>query len=163
MLLIKSELLKDFPFFGTLGFIFGIVQLVGNSYSSKFDGGTELLLEHIAFKTLVLTVGIVVIMRMIEEVLARKRHRPRLSRLVTHIAGRAVAIANVSATVLLGFATAALVTGYIRPATIFAIAALFFAAISEFAANPILRDGQSQLYFAAITTMVVVPISAHFW
>lgn len=118
---------------------------------------------HIAFKTLVLIVGLAVAMRMTEEVLARKRPRPRLRQLVNHIAGRAVAIANVSATTVFGFAAAALVTGYVRYGIIFGMAALFFAAISEFSANPILRAGQSLLYYAAITVMVVIPISAHFW
>lgn len=99
-MLAAKELRSDLPFFGSFGLIAGLVQWVAYHYFDKSNVGTELLQEHIAFRSLVLTVILLWGAKGLLARLSVTEERPRLSAFVEHVAGRAVAFASVAAAVI---------------------------------------------------------------
>lgn len=158
-MLAAKELRSDLPFFGSFGLIAGLVQWVAYHYFDKSNVGAELLQEHIAFRSLVLTVIFLWGAKGLLARLSVTEERPRLSALVEHVAGRAVAFASVAAAVIAGCAFAALLLGAFGVAIRVLFFAIYFVALAEIAANPFLRSGQSRTVWLAMGVVVSMPLS----
>jgi len=158
-MLVAKDLRGDFPFFGTVGLICGLVQWVGYHYFDKANWGSELLQEHIAFNSLLLTVMFLWLAKGLVERLCTKRERPRLKSFVDHLAARAVAFASVAASVIAGFAIAAALCGAFGHAFRFVFFATYFVALAEIAANPFFRPGHSRTYAVAMGIIIGMPLS----
>ncbi|WP_155630717.1 hypothetical protein [Burkholderia territorii] len=107
---------SDFPFFGTIGFIFSLIQWFGYRYFYKSNLGTDLLVEHIAFNSPLMTVMFLWFAKWGVERLCIIRDRPLLHALIAHVSTRAVAFAAVAAATVIGFGAAAAVCRNIGPA-----------------------------------------------
>src|SRR5690606_11591477 len=153
-MLAAKELRSDLPFFGSFGLIAGLVQWVAYHYFDKSNVGAKLLQEHIAFRSLVLTVIFLWGAKGLLARLSVTEERPRLSAFVEHVAGRAVAFASVAAAVIAGCAFAALLLGAFGVAIRVLFFAIYFVALAEIAANPFLRSGQSRTVWLAMGVVV---------
>lgn len=156
---VAADLKKDGPFFGAVGLICGLVQVVGYRYFDKAQWGTELLQEHIAFNSLLLMAMCLWLARGLTAWLTKRWTMPRTTALIDHVAGRAVAFGSVAASVIIGFATSAAIFGAYAHAIKFAQAALYFVAIAEIAANPLRPAELSKGYFLALSMVIVTPFA----
>ncbi|WP_175873664.1 hypothetical protein [Burkholderia sp. BCC0397] len=156
------DLRNDFPFFGTIGFIFGLMQWFGYRYFNKSNVGTELLMEHIAFNSLLMTVMVLWFAKWGVERLCITRDRPLLRALIAHVSTRAVALASVAATTVIGFGAAAAVCRNIGPALWTWYFSLYLVAMAEIAANPFFGPNHSRLYRCAMVIVIVSPVAASF-
>ncbi|MFM0016706.1 MULTISPECIES: hypothetical protein [Paraburkholderia] len=161
-MLAAKDLLNDLPFFGALGFICGLVQWVGYHYFNKAQWGAELLQEHIAFNSMVLTVMFLWLVKGTVERLCAKRELSRLTALVDHIVARAVALASVAAAVVMGFGLAAAFFHAFGHALMFEYFALYFVALAEIAANPLFSPGHSRTYLPALSVIIGLPLGLRF-
>ncbi|WP_431819493.1 hypothetical protein [Burkholderia sp. F1] len=159
-MLAAKDLWSDLPFFGAIGLICGLIQSVGYRYFNKSNVGTELLLEHIPFVSLVTTVGILWFAKWGVERLCIQRDRPRLRALMAHVSMRAVSFASVSAAVIIGFGVAVAACQDYGYAFKFWVLSLPFAALAEIAANPSWAPGYSKLYLLAVGIIIVTPFAA---
>ncbi|CAM8819561.1 hypothetical protein NCW_03550 [Burkholderia pseudomallei] len=158
-MLAAKDLRGDLPFFGTVGLVCGVVQWTGYSYFDKANWGSDLLEEHIAFNSLLLTVMFLWLAKVVVERLGVNRELPRASALVAHISARAVAFASVAAAVIAGFALAAGFFGAFRHAATFLFFCSYFVSIAEIAANPVLSNGQSRIYPIALGIIIGMPFA----
>lgn len=158
-MLVAKDLRNDLPFFGTVGLICGLVQWVGYRYFDKANWGSELLQEHVAFNSLLLTVMFLWLAKGLVERLCATRERPRLKALVAHVSARAVAFASVAVAVIAGFALAAALCGAFGHAFGFVFFATYFVALAEIAANPFFRPGHSRAYAVAMGIIIGMPLS----
>jgi hypothetical protein len=161
-MLAAKELFDDVPFFGALGLICGLVQWVGYRYFDKAQWGAELLQEHIAFNSMILTVMFLWLAKGIVERLCEKRKRPRLVALVDHVVARAIALASVAAAVIAGFGLAAALFRAFGHALMFEYFALYFVALAEIAANPFFPPGHSRTYLPALGVIIGIPLGLKF-
>ncbi|WP_338495692.1 hypothetical protein V5F23_16810 [Pseudomonas sp. WP18] len=159
-MLVAKDLQGDIPFFGTVGLICGLVQWVGYQYFNKANWGSELLQEHIAFNSLLLTVMFLWLAKGLVERLCTTREYPRLKAFVGHVSARAVAFASVAAAVIAGFALAAALCGAFGHAFGFMFFATYFVALAEIAANPFFRPGHSRTYALSMGIIIGMPLSA---
>jgi hypothetical protein len=158
---VTTDLRKDGPFFGVIGLICGFVQIVGYHYFDKAEWGSELLQEHIPFNSLLLMAMLLWLARGLTGWLTM-RWTMRCTKaliLIEHVAGRVVAFGSVAAWVVIGFAISVAISGAYVYAIIFAVAAMYFVAIAEVAANPLpLRQAElSKGYDLALLMVIVTP------
>lgn len=158
-MLAAKELKGDLPFFGTVGLICGLVQWVGYRHFDKANWGSDLLQEHVAFNSLLLTVMFLWLARGLVERLCITRECPRLKAFIAHVSARAVAFASVAAAVIVGFALAATLCGAFGHAFWFMFFATYFVALAESAANPFFRPGHSRTYAASMAIIISMPLS----
>lgn len=161
-LVAAKDLWSDLPFFGAIGFICGLIQWFGYRFFNKSNVGTDLLLEHIPFMSLVTTVGILWFAKWGVERLCITRDRPRLRALMAHVSARATSFASVSAAAIVGFGGAAAVFQDYGYAFKFWLLSLPFVALAEIAANPSWAPGHSKLYLVAVGIIVGTPFGAAF-
>ncbi|MEW4396952.1 hypothetical protein ACM7HV_30135 [Pseudomonas paraeruginosa] len=158
-MLAAKGLRDDLPFFGAVGLICGLIQWVGYQYFDKANFGSELLQEHVAFNSLLLTVMFLWLAKGLVERLCITKECPRLKAFVAHVASRAVAFASVAAAVIAGFALAASLRGDFGHAFGFMFFATYFIALAEVAANPFFRPGHSRTYVVSIGIIIGMPWS----
>ena len=154
---VAADLKKDGPFFGAVGLICGLVQVVGYRYFDKAQWGADLLQEHIAFNSLLLIAACQWLARGLTAWLTKRWTMRRTTALIDHVAGRAVAFGSVAASVVIGFAISAAIFGAYAHAIKFAQAALYFVAIAEVVANPLQKSELSKVYFLALGMVIVTP------
>ncbi|WP_159086588.1 MULTISPECIES: hypothetical protein [Burkholderia] len=158
-MLVAKELKGDLPFFGTVGLICGLVQWVGYRHFDKANWGSELLQEHIAFNSLLLTVMFLWLAKGLVERLRTTREYLRFTAFVAHVSARAVAFASVAAAVIAGFALAAALCGAFGHALWFMFFATYFVALAEIAANPFFPPGHSRAYAVSMGIIISMPLS----
>ncbi|MGM3277138.1 hypothetical protein [Ralstonia sp. 24A2] len=161
-MLAASDLKKDALFFVTVGFICGLIQLLGYRYFDKANWGADLLQEHIAFQSLLLLVAFLWLAKGLTEwtCSTRELKLTRVRALIGHIAGRTVAFASVAAFVVAGFAIVTGLSGAYFHAGVFLVFCVYLVSFAEIAANPWLRSGQSRLYRVALVIVICVPVGA---
>lgn len=157
-----KDFANDFPFFGAVGFICGVVQWVGYRYFDKSNAGTDLLVEHIPYDSLVLTVLFLWFAKAGVEKMCAKRDWPRLRALLAHISLRAVAFASVSAAAIAGFGLAAATFGDYKYALSFWVFSLYFLSLAEIAANPFWGPNHSKAYGLALFLLVSITVATMF-
>ena len=158
---VTTDLRKDGPFFGVFGLICGFVQIGGYRYFDKAEWGGELLQEHIAFDSLLLITMLLWLARGLTEWLTIRwtMSCTKAVILIEHVAGRVVAFGSAAAWSVIGFAVSVAISGAYGYAIIFAVAALYFVAIAEVAANPfpLPQAELSRGYDLAVSMAIVTP------
>ncbi|BEH19468.1 hypothetical protein GTC3P0254_00810 [Burkholderia pseudomallei] len=159
-LLTSDDIRKDAPFFGTLGVLIGVAQLVGFRCFHKADWGTKLLFEHIVFDTLIVALIVVWLARIPTEWLRieRKREFPMLDKLIAHVARRAASFAVTAASVVAGVAAVAALSGSPVHAVKFAFFCAYLLSIGEAVLNPLIAPGQSRLNGVAKALLIGMPL-----
>lgn len=159
-LLTSGDIRKDAPFFGTLGVLIGVAQLVGFRCFHTADWGTKLLFEHIVFDTLVVALIVVWLARIPTEWLRieRKREFPMLDKLIAHVARRAASFAVTAASVVAGVAAVAVLSGSPVHAVKFAFFCAYLLSIGEAVLNPLIAPGQSRLNGVAKALLIGMPL-----
>jgi cytochrome b561 len=156
---VLPEFKKDGPFFTVIGFLCGLIQYVGYSYFDKKELGSEFLLEHIAFGSLIL---MIIFLWLCGALLCWKPEFPGrnyLDQLVTHISHRAVAFALVATFVIFGFALAALAFNSYGFGAKFLSASLYFLALAEISASPRFEGERSACYLPAMGFIIATPFT----
>jgi len=159
-MLSASDLLKDAVFFVPIGTICGIIQVVGYRYF-KAEWGAELLFEHIAFNSLLLITVLLWLIKALLHWLSSRMETSWAEVLVAHISKRAIGIASISASVIVGFGLAAAFHGAYYFAFAFLLLSLYFVALAEIAANPLFGSGRSRTCLTAFAIIIAMPFSAH--
>lgn len=158
---ILPELRKDWPFFGCLGFVLGIIQKFAYDYLDGANVGSDLLQEHIAFNSLLVLTMLVWTIKGIG-ILPFERPAPWVLKMVTHVETRVLAFGSVAALVTFGFALSALMFGAVRHGAVFLIGAAYFAAVTEAAITPGRKSEMVRRGFIVATTLIwAVPFA--FW
>ncbi|MFK1437454.1 hypothetical protein ACIU0H_27890 [Pseudomonas aeruginosa] len=158
-MLAAKEFKGDIPFFGAVGLICGLVQWVGYRHFDGANWGSELLQEHVAFNSLLLTIAFLWLAKGLAERLCATRECPRLMTFVAHVSARAVAFASVAGAVIAGFALAAALCGAFSHAFGLMFFATYFVALAEIAANPFFRPGHSRAYAVSMGIIISMPLS----
>jgi hypothetical protein len=154
-----AELTKDLPFFGLIGFICGVIQLVGYEYFRKSEAGTKLLQEHIAFNSMLLIAIFLLVVKGPTERLCARSDHPYLRKFISHVSARGAAFASVAASTLVGFGLSALLSGQILSAAILIGVAIYFLAITEVVLNPFSPAGWSHAYPLALGIVIGTPLA----
>ena len=158
-MLVSDVIRKDAPYFGAIGIVFAIVQLVGFRLGMH-DLGTDLMMEQIVFKGVLLGLMFIWLLRFPVELMKLKRNRsfPWLERLIDRAAQRTVSAAVAAAMVIGGTAIVAAFDRDYRAASLFVYAFVYFIAIAEAAANPLLETSrQSRMQSAAMGVLIGLP------
>lgn len=147
---VLPELKKDGPFFTVIGFLCGMIQYGGYNFFDKKQWGSELLLEHIPFNSLLLMIMFLWFCSALLRCSATFLGRNYLDQLVTHISQRSVAFSLVSTFAVLGFALAVLTFKDYGYGIKFLSASLYFFSLAEIAANPRFEGEHSTCCLPAI-------------
>lgn len=156
------DLRRDALFFVPVGMICAVIQFIGYDYFNKADWGTQLLEEHIPFNSLGLMVILLALPWIASKARPSRSPHPRLTAIMKHIAGRAVAFASVSASVTLGFAAIAIFAGAARHTTTFLLFIAYLVALAEITANLWQEHGPSKSFSYFVGIIIATPICAHF-
>lgn len=154
---IGADLKKDGVFFGLLGCVFGLIQFVGFEFFNQSNVGSELLIEHIPFKTIGVTVLVIFGVRVIAHLVWGESAPQSVEGMLSHIANRISALACVAAAVTWGFGVTAAAFGGGLTAMAIIIIACFFAALAELAVTPRLQDVQRPGVQLALGLAMAVP------
>lgn len=158
---VAAELRKDALFFGLLGLVLGLVQKFGYDNLEGANVGSELLEEHIAFKSLV-TLSVLVWAIKLLHLLPIARSMRWVAAMVAHVESRIMALGSASTLAIVGFALSALIFGAISHALIFLAGAAYFAGITALAVTPARKHAFKQRgVFIAWTLTWAIPFAFH--
>lgn len=153
-MLISRDLCKDAPFFTMLGVFSALIQVWGHRYAGS-NWGSELLVEHIPFNSLILLILFLFIARFLTKGVYAKREMPRMKALINHVSQRAVVFASVSASTMAGFTlTAAFFQAGCRPIMMFSWFCIYLVSLGEIAANPLIKGEHSKTFWLAMAIVI---------
>lgn len=158
-MLVSGDLRKDAPYFVTLGFLCGIVQMVSYNYFDKANWGGDLLLEHIAFRSVAFSILFLWTARAVLLWQGDKREMRHLRRLIDHVSDRTVVFASVGASVVFGFAMVPAIWGAYWYAGMFVLCSFYLVCLAEVAANPLLGKGGSRTHAIAMGVVIGTPFA----
>ncbi len=155
---IAKDLKQDAPFFCTIGLIFGFVQFWGYTYFHGAEWGSDLLMEHIPFQSLLLMAITVGAAKSVTAWLSSHWRFQHLQRPIAHLTKRTIAFGSAAACVMIGFAVCTAIYGAFFYAAYFVLAGLYFAALAEVSANPFHCAEWSKANRLAVSLNIVTPV-----
>ncbi len=158
-LLVGEDLRRDAPYFVPMGFLFAVAQVAGYDYFGKANWGGDLLLEHLALRSVAVSILFLWAARAVLEWQRGKREMRYLQDMVTNVANRTVGFASVGASIVFGFAILPAIMGAYWHAGMFLLCSFYIVCLAEVAANPLLGKGGSRAHDPAFAVLVVIPFA----
>ncbi len=158
-LLVGGDLRRDAPYFVSLGLVFSITQFAGYDYFGGANLGGDLLQEHLALRSVAISIMFLWAARAVLEWQRGKRKLRYLEAMVANVANRTVGFASVGASIVFGFAIMPAILGAYWHAGMFLLCSFYIACLAEVAANPLLGKGGSRAHDPAFAVLVVIPFA----